>query len=126
MVVLAVLNSELNHFTKYSYFYIFLSVDCSCIIVLLLKIVIEQNGKYKLRGEDWWRQVDGGQPRHVTMAVDVGIDVNTGMGDNTATSPLLSGTTVGFAIDLPEMLGMVGLADDNRDDIVSMGTQWQW
>jgi hypothetical protein len=57
------------------------------------------------------------------MAVDVGIDVNTGMGDNTATSPLLSGTTVGFAIDLPEMLGMVGLADDNRDDIVSMGTQ---
>jgi len=50
MVVLAVLNSELNHFIKYSYFYIFLSVDCSCIIVLLLKIVIEQNGKYKLRG----------------------------------------------------------------------------
>ena len=50
MVMLAVLNSELNHFTKYSYLYIFLSVDCSCIIVLLLKIVIEQNGKYKLRG----------------------------------------------------------------------------
>jgi hypothetical protein len=50
MVVLAVLNSELNHLTKYSYFYIFLSVDHSCIIVLLLKIVIEQDGKYKLRG----------------------------------------------------------------------------
>jgi hypothetical protein len=41
MVMLTVLNSELNHFTKYSYFYKFLSVDCSCIIVLLLKIVIE-------------------------------------------------------------------------------------
>jgi hypothetical protein len=50
MIMLTVLNSELNHFTKYSYFYKILSVDCSCIIVLLLEIVIEQNGKYNLRG----------------------------------------------------------------------------
>jgi hypothetical protein len=52
MVVLAVLNSELNHFTKYSYFYLFLSVDCSCIIVLLLKIIMEQNDKLRGRTDE--------------------------------------------------------------------------
>jgi hypothetical protein len=60
------------------------------------------------------------------MAVDIRIDVNMGMGDNAATSLLLSGTATGFMIDLPKMLGMVGLADDNGDGIVSVGTQWQW
>jgi hypothetical protein len=57
------------------------------------------------------------------MAVDVRIDVNTGMGDNAATSPSFSGTMAGFAIDLSEMSGMVGLADDDRDGIVSVGMQ---
>jgi len=107
MVMLAVLNSELNHFTKYSYFYIFLSVDCSCIIVLLLKIVIEQNGKYKLRG----RTDEGSRQRATkacTMAVDIRIDVNAGMGDNAARSPSLSGTVMGFTIDLPKTSEMVG------------------
>jgi hypothetical protein len=28
-------------------------------------------------------------------------------------------------IDLPEMLGMVGLADDDRDGVVSIGMQQQ-
>ena len=59
------------------------------------------------------------------MAVDIRIDVNMGMGDNAATLPLLSGTATGFTIDLPKMLGMVSLANDNRDGIMSMGTRQQ-
>jgi hypothetical protein len=49
------------------------------------------------------------------------VNINVGMGDNTATSLLLSGTATGFMIDLPKMSGMVGLANDNRDGIMSMG-----
>jgi len=62
------------------------------------------------------------------MAVDIRIDVNMGIGDNAATSLSLSGTATGFAITLPEMSGMMGLADDNEngDGVVSVGIQQQW
>jgi hypothetical protein len=56
------------------------------------------------------------------MAVDIRIDVNAGMGDNAARSPSLSGTVMGFTIDLPKTSEMVGLADDDGDDVVSAGT----
>jgi hypothetical protein len=80
------------------------------------------------------RRGQGNQGRGcVTMAVDVGIDVSMGTGNNVnmgmdvphrccCWGPRRGSRST--QVRFPEMSGMVDLADGNGDGVVSMGMRW--